>query len=51
PFYVDDRKYFELDTFYGEFAKDWPDRRLPMRYQPSDAALDVYRLWRERNGG
>lgn len=51
PFYVDDRKYFELDTFYGEFAKDWPNRRLPMRYQPSDAALDVYRLWRERIGG
>jgi guanine deaminase len=22
-----------------------------MRYQPQDAAVDVYRLWHERNGG
>lgn len=51
PFYVDDRKYFELSTSYGEFAKDWPQRRLPMRYDPLDAAVDVYRFWNERNGG
>jgi guanine deaminase len=51
PFYVDDRKYFELSTFYDEFAKDWTQRRLPMRHQPTDAAVDVYRLWNERNGG
>lgn len=51
PHYVDDRKYFELATFYDEFAKDWQDRRLPMRYQPSDAAVEVYRFWQERNGG
>ena len=49
PYYVDDRRYFELDTFYAEFAKDWPDRRLPMRYRPADAALSVYRSWRRRH--
>ncbi|KUI09212.1 cytidine deaminase [Mycobacterium lehmannii] len=48
-YYVDDRKYFELNTFYDEFAKDWDERRLPMRYQPEDAAIDVYRLWMQRN--
>lgn len=51
PYYVDDRKYFELATFYDEFAKDWQHRRLPMRYEPRDSAVDVYRSWRERNGG
>ncbi|RWA20251.1 hypothetical protein MELE44368_18815 [Mycolicibacterium elephantis DSM 44368] len=30
PYYVDDRKYFELSTFYDEFGKDWTQRRLPM---------------------
>ena len=49
--YVDDRKYFELDTFYQEFATSWEQRRLPMRYEPRDDAVDVYRLWQERNGG
>ncbi len=51
PYYVDDRKYFELATFYGEFAKDWNQRRLPMRYEPRDAAVEVYRFWQERNTG
>jgi tRNA(Arg) A34 adenosine deaminase TadA len=50
-YYVDDRKYFELSTFYDEFAKAWDHRRLPMRYQPEEAAVDVYRFWSERNGG
>jgi guanine deaminase len=50
-YYLDDRKYFEVSTFYDEFAKSWDQRRLPMRYQPQDAAVDVYRLWHERNGG
>ncbi|MFD0339905.1 nucleoside deaminase [Streptomyces sp. NPDC127117] len=27
PHHVDDRKHFELDTFYGEFAKDHTERR------------------------
>ncbi|BBZ18689.1 nucleoside deaminase [Mycolicibacterium gadium] len=51
PHYVDDRKYFELDTFYPEFAKPWEQRRLPMRYEPREDAVDVYRLWQHRNGG
>jgi guanine deaminase len=50
PYYLDDRKYFELTTFYDEFAKPWDQRRLPMRHQPHEAALDVYRVWWERNG-
>ncbi len=51
PHYVDDRKYFELDTFYDEFAKDYTERRLPMRYEARDAAVEVYRAWQRRNGG
>jgi tRNA(Arg) A34 adenosine deaminase TadA len=51
PHYVDDRKYFELDTFYPEFAKSWEQRRLPMRYEPREEAVEVYRLWQHRNGG
>ncbi len=50
-YYLDDRKYFEVSTFYDEFAKSWDRRRLPMRYEPRDAAVEVYRLWNERNGG
>jgi tRNA(Arg) A34 adenosine deaminase TadA len=51
PHYVDDRKYFELNNFYNEFAKPWDQRRLPMRYEPRDDAVEVYRFWQERNGG
>ncbi|ORB51480.1 tRNA-specific adenosine deaminase [Mycobacteroides saopaulense] len=51
PHYVDDRKYFELNTFYGEFAKPWDQRRLPLRHESRDDAVAVYRRWRERNGG
>jgi len=51
PYYVDDRKYFELATFYDEFSKIWQDRRLPMRYEPRQDAIEVYRFWRQRNGG
>ena len=50
PYYVDDRKYFTLADFYGEFAKPWPDRRLPMTHEPRPEGLDVYRRWKERNG-
>ncbi|AXN46775.1 Guanine deaminase [Mycobacterium marinum] len=50
-YYVDDRKYFELATFYDEFAKAWQDRRLPMRYDPRPSAVNVYRFWQELNGG
>jgi guanine deaminase len=51
PHYVDDRKYFELSTFYDEFAKPWDQRRLPMRHQSHPDAVDVYAFWQERNGG
>ena len=51
PHYVDDRKYFELNNFYDEFAKPWDRRRLPMRYEPRDDAVAVYEFWLERNGG
>ncbi len=51
PHYVDDRKYFELETFYGEFAKPWDQRRLPMRHDARADAVDVYRRWQERNNG
>jgi tRNA(Arg) A34 adenosine deaminase TadA len=44
-------KYFEPNSFYGEFAKPWDQRRLPMRYQPRDDAVEVYKLWRRRNSG
>ncbi|MGD1169872.1 nucleoside deaminase [Mycobacterium seoulense] len=50
-YYLDDRKYFEVSTFYDEFAKSWDQRRLPMRYRPHEGAVDVYRFWNERNGG
>ncbi|WP_165246178.1 nucleoside deaminase [Paludisphaera soli] len=49
PFYADDRRYFTLASFYDEIARPWPERLLPMVHEPDDAALDVYRLWRERN--
>ncbi|MFD6392334.1 nucleoside deaminase [Nocardia sp. NPDC060259] len=51
PHYVDDRKYFELATFYDEIAMPWDQRRLPMRHESRADAVDVYRRWQERNGG
>lgn len=51
PHYVDDRKYFELSTFYAEFAKDYTQRRMPMRHDPRDDAVEVYRFWQQCNGG
>jgi guanine deaminase len=48
-YYRDDRRYFELDTFYAEFPKPYGERRLPMGFERRDEALDVYRLWAERN--
>ena len=48
-YYVDDRKYFELNTFYSEFGRPWPERRLPMEYRANQDALDVYRLWQQSN--
>ena len=42
-YYRDDRKYFELDTFYDEYSKPIEQRRLPMKYDPRPQALDVYK--------
>lgn len=49
PFYRDNRKYFELETFYGEFAKPINERRLPMIQKKDDDAIKVYRRWRDLN--
>jgi guanine deaminase len=35
--------------FYSEYTKDWSERRLPMRHEPVDGALDVFRKWQDRN--
>lgn len=48
-YYRDDRKYFELDTFYDEYSKPIEQRRLPMKYQPQPQALDVYKRWQVLN--
>jgi tRNA(Arg) A34 adenosine deaminase TadA len=45
------QKYYEPATFYDEFAKPWDQRRLPMRLEPRDEAVEVYRAFRERNSG
>lgn len=49
-YYVDDRKYFTLGSFYGEIAKPWQERTMPMVHQPDPEAIEVYRLWKDRNG-
>jgi len=49
PFYRDDRKYFELETFYAEYAKPISERRLPMIQQKRDAAIKVYQRWQQIN--
>jgi tRNA(Arg) A34 adenosine deaminase TadA len=49
-YYVDDRKYFELATFYDEIGKPWQERRMPMVYEPRPEGIEVYRRWKERNG-
>jgi len=48
-YYVDDRKYFELSTFYAEFNRPYQERRMPMEYHPVPAAIDVYKRWHELN--
>lgn len=49
PYFGAGNKYFEPDTLYAEFAKRWDERRLPMRYEPHDEAIEVFKLWRELN--
>jgi hypothetical protein len=52
PYYRDAKpKYYEPSEFYGEFGKPWQQRRLPMRCEPRDDIIDVYKLWHERNAG
>ncbi len=51
PFYRDDRKYFELETFYAEYARPIEERRLPMVRVTDAAAIEVYRRWRDLNAG
>jgi tRNA(Arg) A34 adenosine deaminase TadA len=41
-------KYIDTNTFYGEFAKAFDQRRLPMRYDPHDDAVDVFKFFSER---
>jgi tRNA(Arg) A34 adenosine deaminase TadA len=49
-FYVDDRKYFTLSSFYGEIAKPWQERSMPMIHEPDPDAIEVYRRWKQKNG-
>lgn len=51
PFYRDDRKYFELETFYAEYARPIEERRLPMVRVTDASAIEVYRRWRDLNAG
>jgi guanine deaminase len=48
-YYRDDRKYFELESFYAEYAKDWRDRRLPMEHRTRPDALEVFLRWHQLN--
>ncbi len=50
PLYRDDRKYFELDTFYDEYKKPLAQRRLPMVHHPDSSAIRVYERWKALNG-
>ena len=49
-YYRDDGRYFDMSSFYSEFARPWQERQLPMEYVPRDDALAVYRRWRALNG-
>lgn len=48
-YYKDDRKYFNFNNFYAEFAKPWQERRLPMIYEPHVNAIKVYHHWQKLN--
>jgi guanine deaminase len=47
--YRDDQRYFEFENFYGEYAKSWHERRLPLEHQPDEGGTGVYRRWKELN--
>ncbi|MEU6991077.1 hypothetical protein ABZ953_10535 [Streptomyces sp. NPDC046465] len=45
------QRTIDLSSFYEEFARPWQERRLPMRHEPRDGAVDVVRQWQDRDGG
>ncbi|GGP10810.1 nucleoside deaminase [Oceanobacillus neutriphilus] len=49
PYYKDDRKYFELETFYDEYNKPVEERRLPMVQHSDEDSIKVYQRWSELN--
>ncbi|AKO92196.1 nucleoside deaminase [Priestia filamentosa] len=49
PYYRDDRKYFELETFYDEYCKPIEERRLPMIQQKDEESIKVYQRWSDLN--
>lgn len=49
PYYKDDRKYFELETFYEEYCKPIEERRLPMVQQKDEEGIKVYQRWSDFN--
>jgi guanine deaminase len=49
-FYIDDRRYFTLASFYDEIGKPWEQRAMPMEHAPHPAGIKVYERWKERNG-
>ncbi|YCA45144.1 nucleoside deaminase [Bacillus sp. JZ8] len=49
PYYKDDRKYFELETFYDEYCKPIEERRLPMIQQKDEESIKVYQRWSDLN--
>jgi hypothetical protein len=48
-YYTNNRKYFTLASFYGEIAKPWSERRLPMVFEPHPDGIEVCKRWKERN--
>ncbi len=48
-YYEDHRKYFTLDNFYGEFAKPWQERNMPMVHHTVPESIEVYKLWQKMN--
>ncbi|TCP23750.1 guanine deaminase [Scopulibacillus darangshiensis] len=48
-YYKDNRKYFELETFYSEYGKPAEERRLPMIHKPNGESINVYKRWEQLN--
>lgn len=43
------RKYHTPESFYGEYARDFDERRLPMTLDERSAAHDLFTLWKAKN--